>query len=311
MARRLHRGSAGQRHHLDDDGGRRAGAALGRRLQPVLRGRSAAEVDVRPGGRLADRVAGARAVLRRGRAAAERQRRAEPASRGSAVRAVPAGADSAVLQPADAEDVGGAERDPVLAAADGAQPDAVRRPRQLLRLRHLRRGLSVGRALLARLHLQAADRAEEDRAARSHARAPADPRREAVDDRRRAGGAPGSARTIRSSTARRRSSSRRATAGARICCCCRRTAVPERAREQLRPRRALHERTQVHPGDGEHRRPDVPRPEHDAQPDLAAVLPLPDRQAVRPARHARLGELGRPRSAAARAGRQRCCSATS
>ena len=33
-------------------------------------------------------------------------------------------------------------------------------------------------------------------------------------------------------------------------------------------------------------------------------LPLRDRQAVRPARHARVGELGRPRSAAARAGRQ-------
>ena len=35
-----------------------------------------------------------------------------------------------------------------------------------------------------------------------------------------------------------------------------------------------------------------------------AVLPLSDRQAVRPPRHARVGELGRARSAAARAGRQ-------
>ena len=60
VARRLHRGSAGQRHHLDDDGGRRPGAALGRRVQPLLRGGSAAEVDVRPGHRLADRVARAR-----------------------------------------------------------------------------------------------------------------------------------------------------------------------------------------------------------------------------------------------------------
>ena len=42
VARRLHRGSAGQRHHLDDDGGRRAGAALGRRVQSLLRGGPAA-----------------------------------------------------------------------------------------------------------------------------------------------------------------------------------------------------------------------------------------------------------------------------
>ena len=174
VARRLHRGSAGQRHHLDDDGGRRAGAALGRRVQPVLRGGPAAEVDVRPGDRLADRMAGARTLLLRGRAAAERQRRAEPASGRSPLRAIPAGADPALLQPADAEGVGRAERREVFAAADGAQPDAVRRPRRLLRLRHLRRGLSVRRALLARLHVPAADRAEEDRAARSHAGPAAD-----------------------------------------------------------------------------------------------------------------------------------------
>ena len=55
--------SAGRRHHLDDHGGRRAGAALGRRLQPVLRGRPPAEVDVRAGGRLADRLARPRALV--------------------------------------------------------------------------------------------------------------------------------------------------------------------------------------------------------------------------------------------------------
>ncbi len=65
VARRLHRGSAGQGHDLDDDGGRRAGAALGRRVQPVLGGGSAAEVDVRPRRRLADRLGRAREVLRR------------------------------------------------------------------------------------------------------------------------------------------------------------------------------------------------------------------------------------------------------
>ena len=83
--------------------------------------------------RLADRMGRARALLLRGGAAAERQRRAEPASRGSAVAALPAGPDPAVLQPADPEGVGREERRQVLAAADGAQPDAVRRPRQLLR----------------------------------------------------------------------------------------------------------------------------------------------------------------------------------
>ena len=83
LARRLHRGSAGQGHDLDDDGGRRAGAALGRRVQPIFRGGSAAEVDVRPGRRLADRVGRAGAVLRRGRAAAERRRRSESVSGGS------------------------------------------------------------------------------------------------------------------------------------------------------------------------------------------------------------------------------------
>ena len=222
LARRLHRGSAGRRHHLDDHGGRRAGAALGRRVQSVFRGRPAAEVDVRPRGGLADRVARARALLLRSRAAAERQRRAESASRRPPVGAVSAGTDPAVLQPADAQGLGGAERPQVLGAADGAQPDAVRRPRRLLRVRHLRRGVPVGRALLAGLHVPPADGAEEDRAARSHARPPADARRarptivaaQGVHQDR-----PGDP----SSTARRRSSSRPATAGARTCCCCRRT----------------------------------------------------------------------------------------
>ena len=165
----------------------------------------------------------ARALLLRGRAAAERQRRAEPASRGSALAAVPAGPDSAVLQPADPEGVGREERPQVLAAADGAQPDAVRRPRRLLRLRHLRRGLPVGRALFAGLHLPAADGAEEDRAARSDAR-PAGwsstsggrrswRRRRVHQDR------PAEPIEYRAKTF----VSRRATAGARICCCCRRT----------------------------------------------------------------------------------------
>ena len=44
---------------------------------------------------------------------------------------------------------------------------------------------------------------------------------------------------------------------------------------------------------------DVPRPEHDAQPDLARVLPLRAEPAVRPSRHARVGKLRRQGAAAA------------
>ena len=50
--------------------------------------------------------------------------------------------------------------------------------------------------------------------------------------------------------------------------------------------------------------------ERAAQPDLAAVLPLQARSAVRASRPARVGERRRPRAAAARCGRQACCSAT-
>ena len=70
------------------DGRRRIGAALGRRVQSLLRGRHAAEVDVRPGRGLADRLEGAREVLLRGRAAHRRVGRAEPAAGRRAVRAV-------------------------------------------------------------------------------------------------------------------------------------------------------------------------------------------------------------------------------
>ncbi len=59
--------------------------------------------------------------------------------------------------------------------------------------------------------------------------------------------------------------------------------VPERAREPLRPGGPLHERPSVHPGDGEYRRSDVPRSEHDAQSHFAAVFPVRHRQAVRAA----------------------------
>ncbi len=48
LARRLHRGPGGQRRHLPHHGRRRFGAALGRHLQSLLRGRPAPEIDVRP-----------------------------------------------------------------------------------------------------------------------------------------------------------------------------------------------------------------------------------------------------------------------
>ena len=121
VARRLHRGSAGQGHDLDDDGGRRAGAALGRRVQPLFRGGSAAQVDVRPRRRLADRLARARKVLRPGRASPQRRRRSESVSRRPPIRTVPAAGDAAVVQPAGPEEVGRAERIEVFAAADVAQ----------------------------------------------------------------------------------------------------------------------------------------------------------------------------------------------
>src|SRR5438093_1381086 len=49
--------------------------------------------------------------------------------------------------------------------------------------------------------------------------------------------------------------------------------LPRRSGQQLGPGRPLHERTQLHFGHCQHRRPDVPRSEHDAQPDLARILP--------------------------------------
>jgi quinoprotein glucose dehydrogenase len=57
------------------------------------------------------------------------------------------------------------------------------RTRRVLRLRHLRRGVPLGRAILAGLHIPPADGAEEDRAARPDARPQADPRRTALDHR--------------------------------------------------------------------------------------------------------------------------------
>ena len=64
-------------------------------------------------------------------------------------------------------------------------------------------------------------------------------------------------------------------------------------------------------GDGEHRRSDVPGPEHDAQPDLARVFPLPDRIGRSSATTRGCGRA--PRGAIRGCARRtaRCCSATS
>ena len=208
---------------LAHDGGRRIGAALGRRVQSLLGGRHAAEVDVRPRRGLADRVERSREVLLRSRAAHRRVGRAEPAAGRRAVRAVSDAGDADDLQPDPAQGVGGEERHPVLDDAAGEEHGGrLRRPRQVPALQHLR-SLSDRRALLAGLDVQAAARREEDPAARSDARAQARARRQDDEDRRGAGGRRKTARRRTSNTARRRSSSRPATAGARICCCSRRT----------------------------------------------------------------------------------------
>ena len=85
---------------------------------------------------------------------------------------------------------------------------------------------------------------------------------------------------------------------------------PRRAGQQLGHRRPLHERPRVHHGADRARRRDLSGHERSAQPDLAAVLPLRDGQAVRPSRPARLGERGRPRAAAEGRRTAACCWAT-
>ena len=106
VARRLHRRPGRQGHHLAHHGGRRLRAALGRHVQSLLRRGSAPEIDVRPLRRLADRVEGAREVLLRGRAPPRRLRRAEPAARRLALRALPHGRHGDDPQSQRAEDVG-------------------------------------------------------------------------------------------------------------------------------------------------------------------------------------------------------------
>src|SRR5207247_7420630 len=109
---------------------------------------------------------GARALLLRGRAAVECQRRAKPPYPRSAIRAVPATTNSALVQPSDPESLGGAERTQILGTSDGAQSDALRRAGQLLRVRHVRRSVSLRRALLARFHLSAIYRDQQSRCTR-------------------------------------------------------------------------------------------------------------------------------------------------
>ena len=118
-------------------------------------------------------VGRAREALLRSRAAPRRLGRAGPAARGSAIRAVPDAADAAVLQPERLEGVGREERHPVPGRRRRRRTrEPLRRPRGVPALQHLR-DLSDRRALLARLHVQAAARGEEDRAARSDAGPPA------------------------------------------------------------------------------------------------------------------------------------------
>ena len=235
VARRLRRRSERARRDLAHDGGRRIGAALGRRLQSLFRRRHAAEVDVRPRRRLADRVEGAREVLLRGRAAHRRLGRAEPAHRRLALRAVSDAGDDDDLQPDPAQDLGGAERHQVLDDAAGEEHGRrLRRPQHVPALQHLR-DLSDRRALLAGLDVQAAARRRRRsscttrRSSASSCSTDATTRIAAAQARREDGG-----RQRRRVPRARRSCSRPATAGARICCCSRRTRA-SRTASRTRP----------------------------------------------------------------------------
>jgi len=112
----------GQRHHLDDEAGQAAwalhwGGACNRFSEEELRLTSI----LRLATDWADRVGGSWSSTMRSRAPAERQRRAEPASRRSTIgRHIPR-TDSAVVQPPDVKIVGGEERIRFSTRADGAQ----------------------------------------------------------------------------------------------------------------------------------------------------------------------------------------------
>ena len=227
---------------LANDGGRRIGAALGRRVQSILRRRHAAEVDVRPRGGLADRVEGARSALLRGRAAPRRVRRAESAAGGLAQRAVPDAGDADDLEPDPAQGVGGAERHQVLDDAAGEEHGGrLRRPRPLPPLQHVR-DLPDRRALLARLDVQAAVDSKEDPAPRPDARAQARAGRRQQSHRgrhRRARGRHGRQRRVSSAAVRPRVRLLLEPASAAAQ---RQQPLPERPRELVRSRRPLHDR---------------------------------------------------------------------
>src|ERR1035437_10163503 len=113
----------------------------GGRVQSVLGRGLSPQVHVRPRRGLGPVVRGSRAVLRRGRAAAERLRRSQSVPGGRPIAALSGACAQAVLQPAAAQRHRGAERGAVRTVADGPQPQALRRPRRLLCLRHLRRSV--------------------------------------------------------------------------------------------------------------------------------------------------------------------------
>ena len=256
---------------------------------------------VRPRRGLADRMGRARAVLLRGRAPHRRLRRAESAAGRSAVGAVSDAGDAAVVEPAAAEGVGGEERHPVLddaagqehgrrttaaASASAATPARSVRPARAIRPTRRSSSCSTRRRSSCTTRRSSAGSCPRTAAARRRA----SPRRRRVH---------AIGPTIRSSIARGPSSLASgycwsphlllASASSRF---------PERPGEQVRSRRPLHDRPRVHVGADRAGRRDLSGHERAAQPDLAAVLPLRDRQAVRAPRSARLGERRRPRAAA-------------
>ena len=226
VARRLHRRPGRGRRHFADDGRWRERAALGRRDQPVLRRRPAAEVDVRVGGRLAARVEGTRAALLRGRASHRRVGGAESDARRQDVGAVPDAGDADDVQPRRLKAWAEKSGIPFLDTpqAKNTQPYGGRA--QCLRCNTCEICPTGARyspdftfkQLIAAKKITLHDQTLVRR-----------PRRQDDEDCCGDGGPQGRP-PARSSTARRPSCSRRATPGRRICCC-RERALSERPRD--------------------------------------------------------------------------------
>ena len=126
-----------------------SGDALGRRDQPLLGGGHAAEVDVRAGRGLADRPGPSSSATTARPSGASACRAIRARCRRRALGAVSDDRHAADVEPDAAEGVGREERHPVLGHAAGQEHPALRRPRRVQALQHLR-GVPDRGALRAR-----------------------------------------------------------------------------------------------------------------------------------------------------------------